>query len=531
MNMWFDTLWTAWLEGEFREADHTELDAALAKDPALTALAVDRYQQHRLLGRIHQESDGDSEGFVAATLRELPVGGRSFAESTIARLPGHRSRISPLWIVPALAAAAAVMLFVGLRGADPVSSEAVARLILAEDCEWQPESLDLVEGQNLRPGPIGLKRGSAVLRFAGGAELVLSGNSRIELLSGNHGRLEFGQAVIRAEDGADGFTLDTPASSFVDLGTEFAVKVEPSGVTRMQVHEGEVESNSGVIKAGRALRYESSQKVAVETDLEPVLPRFAEMVRGANPRSRPDLMQVYEGFHLDEGAYLPEKMDGGKGWAGPWRLRGPGEQSHHGQPEADSKVCIVHGRMNGTWPVKGGRLGALSLGPGYHKRVRELAEPIRFNEDGITFFSFMVDELRGAAGPADFRIELKSSNRDSRGTASFGWAESRKPQVRTGGGSFSRATRPLQDGAVLCVGKIVRAKSAPDRIYFRCYDRSENFHLMEPADWDIDGHSADLHGVHDLLVVETSGERTIFLDELRIGPTWRSVTPINSEKL
>ena len=99
--------------------------------------------------------------------------------------------------------------------------KAIATLLFAENCQWQVAAL--AEGTRLPAGHLVLMSGTAILRLDGGAEAVLTGPVDLELESAGSARLHSGEVVIRATDGAEGFTLRTPASEVIDLGTEFAV--------------------------------------------------------------------------------------------------------------------------------------------------------------------------------------------------------------------------------------------------------------------------------------------------------------------
>ena len=536
MNERFDTLWNDFLEGELDEIHFAELRILLESDPSLAAIAADCYQLHKLLGYLHTESS--VEAFVDNTIARLPASADRFAASTVGRLAPPPARLRANWWAPAFAAAAlAIFAFTqfhhtgkSIESAPP----AVARLILAEDCEWQPEFAYLEEGQSLGVGPIALKSGSAVLRFEGGAEIVLSGDTRIELVSGNASRLDHGDVIVRAEDGAEGFILDTPASEFIDLGTEFTVSVGSSGETKMQVHEGEVASDENIITAGHAIVFENpDSKVGRKTIADPNAPRFQEMLRRANPRERRDLMQVYEGFFVEEGSYQLSQMNEGKGWTGNWRFREGEELRSYPKLGSSGKMKVAHGKMNAPWPVRGGRLGALALAPGHHALLRDIAAPIDLSKDGIMFFSFMVSDSDSAqpGQMQDLSIALRSSENYYNGKLSFGWADSRNPLIRSGGGKISRGTRAIPAGeTIFCVAKIVSSAGSPDTIQFRCYNSTDSMHFVEPAEWDVEDHSIDLSSKLDILEIVSRSGSTIWIDEIRIGPTWRSVTPLDIEK-
>ncbi len=539
MSKRFDNLWNDFLEGELDECHFAELRTLVQADPSLSTIAADRYQVHKMLGYLHTESPGAVDAFVEDTVARLPATGEKFAASTIGRLLPPPTKPRPNWWAPAFAAAAlAIFAFAQFRNSATATTSnipTVARLILAEDCEWQPEFSHLEEGQSLGPGPLALKSGSAVVRFEGGAEVVITGDTRMDLISGNAGRLEHGNVIVRAEDGAEGFILDTPASEFIDLGTEFTVTVGSSGETKMQVHEGEVASDSNIITAGHAIEFkDAGSKVSRQTTADPDAPRFAEMLLRANPRERRDLMHAYEGFFVGEGTYPLEEMNDGKGWAGAWRLRQGVELRDYAPLESTGKMNIVFGSMNAPWPVRGGRLGALELPPGHHVLLRDIAEPCDLSKDGIMFFSFMVSDSNTAppGDVQDLSLALRSSQNYYTGKLSFGWSHSRTPLIRSGGGRISRGTRAIpSEETVFCIAKIAFSADGTDTVQFRCYNSTDPLHFVEPAEWDVDGHSVDIDSSLDILEISSKSGSTVSIDEIRIGPTWRSVTPLDLGKI
>ncbi len=531
MNDRLDELWTDYLEGELENSGLTELDALLSRDEARVRQVCDDYQQHRLLGRLHAEGPADRDRFVKRTLERLAAGHDEFTRATLSRLdPGARPRILR-WAIPSLAAAAAIVFAAILwpRGGDSEVPPVIASLILSEDCVWADDTSVTDEGRALHPGFLTLQKGNAVIRFTGGAEMVMSGETQLELLSASRARLAHGEVVIRADEGAEGFVLETPASELVDLGTEFVVWVDRGGATRMQVHEGLVSADGELVEAGQAIRFEGGgSKVGRKVAGDPQAPRFSEMLRRANPRARPDLMRVYEGFDLPAGNYNLDELDGGKGWSGPWRLPEADEKTDGYHAAASPNVTVVHGRLDIPWPVRGGRKGALELGAGRQTKIRPLAESINLAGEQVTFLSFMVaTPERGST----VDLTLRSSERFWGGKLGFGWTSSGRPIVRTGGGSISRGTRSIPEGGtIFCVARIRSRADAPDELSLRCYHPSDSLPFLETADWDVESHQVDLSGRFDLLEVTTEGSSPVWLDELRIGPTWRSVAPIRDNE-
>ncbi|MCG8602128.1 MAG: FecR family protein [Verrucomicrobiales bacterium] len=403
----------------------------------------------------------------------------------------------------------------------------IATLLYAEDCQWG-QSTSPVEGQRLSPGPVWLKNGVAVIRFDGGAEIFLNGDTKIQLESAGQAKLDHGDIVVRAEEGAEGFLLGTPSGEFIDLGTEFAVRTGTGGDTELHVHEGAVAVGSNVFKAGEAILFNKSKEV-VNENVERKAPRFDEMVQRSKPRERRDLMIAYEGFFLNEGRYQPGEIQGGKGWAGPWRLRTPGEYGHHG-PDTTKDMQIAYARMEMTWPIRGGKQGMLELPAGRNIRTRQLAKSIDLSGDGITYVSFLAADQRDgtADGKHSFRVSLRPSENYFGETLSIGWAKNGVPRVMTSSGQLRRSIRKIPaNETVFCIAKITSRARGGDEIFFRFYRKEDSLDIFEPADWDIELRDFDYSASLDLLLLTSHGDSATLVDEIRIGPSWRSVTPLD----
>ena len=162
-----------------------------------------------------------------------------------------------------------------------------------------------------------------MIRFDGGAELVMSGETSLLLRSAGSAELLLGDVVVRAEEGAEGFVLTTPTSEVIDLGTEFAVKVNRVGDTEVHVLDGEVsyrpidaaDELAKILQAGEGIAID---RVGRPRAVPMNSPRFQEFIRRVNPGSRSDLLTAYEGFNYSPGILPLEQSTVGIGWTGPW---------------------------------------------------------------------------------------------------------------------------------------------------------------------------------------------------------------------
>lgn len=532
-------------DGTLSEQDAARLNELLLGDPEacelyLNHITLEAQLERELSGAVGEGND------LALMGHRPPIEGRA----GIAEFP-KRFRFA----LPVLAAAAVLAVSIVLwpmvfppSAPAPVASVTsvgsgqygIATLLFAEDCEWSASGGRLVsEGDRLGGESLHLLRGTAVVRFDGGAEMVLSEGTELELLSAARASLARGEVVVRAEGEAAGFVLETPTGELTDFGTEFAVTVRRDGSTDLQVHEGEVGyaqargGKAGAVKAGETLRFELSKD---PVGIIGAAPRFAQRIRQANPRTRPDLMTVYEGFFYDEGSYQPEQITRGKGWAGPWRLRLPAEQLGARETDSTTDMRIVHGMLNVAWPVEGGRLGMLEMPAGRSFRIRQMRRPIAMEGDGITYFSLMTHEPDHAAGIAEatrpaegMRLTFRGSDDYSGESLSFGWNGELRPQIQAGSaGIFASPAMVPDEQSLLWIGKILRRAQGEDEVSFRIYGQDDRLEYAEPAIWHVVSRGLHHDAALDLVVLSSTGKSPRIADELRIGPTWRSVVPIQT---
>ncbi len=422
--------------------------------------------------------------------------------------------------------------------ASPATENAlrVATVLLSEDCVWT--GANLVEGQRLTVGQFGLSSGTAVLRTDSGAELVVVGPAEINLLSPARASVHRGDVMVRVTDGGEGFSLLTPTSEVIDLGTEFAVKVDAGGATEVHVLDGEVSYRELQQKPEQVHMMHAGEAIASSTDGRPSRsvpmnsPRFHELVNRINPGSRTDLLTVYEGFHYSAGVLPLAESTAGKGWSGPWRQRLPRERVGVKPDETPDDLQIVHGEMDVSWPVPGGRLGMLKLLPGTSVYVREMKAGVDLDKDGVTYISFMLRQIEtpeAKSSASSLYLTLCSSDDFDDGSITLGHGNSLLPVIQSiGGARFTSPVRMHGDEATLWIAKIVARKNGDDEIYLRVFSQADSVDYAEPAIWHVVSRGLRLSDRFDRVVMRVSGEHAQLIDELRIGPTWRSAAPIRN---
>jgi|GEM_PF-592966 len=174
-----------------------------------------------------------------------------------------------LGLVALAAVVAFCIVLAGRRGLSPrlpPGQEVVARLTDTLGCSWGT-SVTPQPGQSLGPGRLDLVTGVAEITFRSGATLLLEGPAEVELVDGNRGILYKGRALVKVPEQARGFSLNTPTTSIVDLGTEFGVALTDSGSTAVQVYAGKVMAGR---HSDRGPKRELTAGEAMEFDGDPL---------------------------------------------------------------------------------------------------------------------------------------------------------------------------------------------------------------------------------------------------------------------
>lgn len=178
-------------------------------------------------------------------------------ETSPAPLPPVASPIQPTsWFIAFLAgialASAVGILAVGMwppptpvpavipPPSENTKSDSIAALLVDEfEAEFAPGRGP--KGVRLGPGEYELRKGIVHLRFAQGADVVLASPARLEVKDSQHTRLVYGKVRVIAPPTAKGFTIATRAADYVDLGTEFGLRVDSkSGASDLYVFDGQV---------------------------------------------------------------------------------------------------------------------------------------------------------------------------------------------------------------------------------------------------------------------------------------------------
>ena len=202
----------------------------------------------------------------------------------------------------------------------------VARVLASLDARWA-DGRPVLPGDHIFDRPTELEVGIVEIEFTSGAVLTIEGPARITPESDMSVTLAHGKVVGRVPDTAHGFVLHTRTISVVDLGTEFAVEVDPLDGSVVHVLEGSVRLEPGqqsavfepvLVEQGDALRVKTA---AQPTVVEPrphdyyrhVPSPYERMIREAGPLAYWRFSERDEGDRLYDlgslGGSIPDVSD------------------------------------------------------------------------------------------------------------------------------------------------------------------------------------------------------------------------------
>ncbi len=179
------------------------------------------------------------------------------------------SRLSVATFIVSAAAILAMVLFLRLS---PKPNVEVATLTDSVEAVFAGNQ-SLLKGSRLsnRTDSLWLQKGVIKIEFDYGAEVVIEGPSEFVLEAADGLTLRSGRLHAYVPGRSKGFSVDTPMASIIDLGTEFAVKVDFDGASEVHMFKGkaslipgakgEASGNSQILTVDQARRVDSAGTV------------------------------------------------------------------------------------------------------------------------------------------------------------------------------------------------------------------------------------------------------------------------------
>lgn len=156
----------------------------------------------------------------------------------------------------------------------PITPTGLATLTRAIDVRWEdPEQGRFETLSRLQPGSsLRFDSGQVELVFDLGVELLVTGPADLRVDSPLQVSCRRGALSARVGENGNGFTVCTPVTNVIDLGTEFSVRIDQDGSTGVAVFDGKVDITTpeGFATATplERLRLEEGDAVAITPDGE-----------------------------------------------------------------------------------------------------------------------------------------------------------------------------------------------------------------------------------------------------------------------
>ena len=396
-----------------------------------------------------------------------------------------------------------------------------------EDCVWA--AAPITSAGRFPQGTYTLTTGVAELRFDSGTNVVLEAPCELAVVSADAARLFSGNVFVHVTEISDGFTLDTPESRILDLGTEYAVAIDEES-TEVHVFDGSVlwipqddaADGEDEIEAGEAKRYQRSDP-ALGTRIPFGKRQFVRRLEAELQEYAGDDLLAYDGFENLAGRIRRGRS--GFGWLGGWQSAGRGRGKLAEVVETPNDTVFGMDRA-------GRRMFLLQESDDIR---REFDVPITVDEGRSLYVSLLAEHVSGDQdGERSLRVSLETNttsrrHRGYRQRISFGVSPETFPYINSGGSITETASRTRDNEVCLCVFKLSHLDQG-ETCFLRVYQLGDQVDANEPSSWTVAGGSPlELQEYPSIRITVGSTGRW-HLDELKVGTTWRSVTSLLIEE-
>jgi len=399
-----------------------------------------------------------------------------------------------------------------------------------EACVWTP-SRTLSTGSRFSVGPLLLVSGIAEFNFDSGTNVVMQGPCELQVASADTAELLRGNVVVHVTELSDGFILKTPDATIIDEGTEYAVSLDDEA-TEVHVFDGSVfwepitdadDANLERIEAGEARRYlRSNPAKGARIPLE--MRKFVRRIEADVRENSGASLLAYDGFENLAGRIRRGRS--GFGWSGGWK------SGFHGRGSIGVIVDAPDDTVFGV-SRSGRRLLQLARGEAIQ---RDLEQVLALAPGETYYLSFIVQRHPEESESGRFLLVSMSSGdlhprRRSRSELAFGITSDGFPYIKADGRIIQSAPSIEDEMVCLFVGKILVTGESSAETYLRVYQAGESIDRHEPAAWTAVGQLGPSEFTLSRIWLATGDDARFDIDELKIGTTWRSVTPAAGDEV
>lgn len=154
--------------------------------------------------------------------------------------PRHEQPVSRLNVALLLLSSAAILFMIVFAKLRPsISSVEVATLSDCLNAQWSNPGMAIQKGARISTADnLSLNQGLVALMFDNGARVILEAPVVCRILTEDRIRLTYGKLYAVVPPDATGFSVYTPNTKIIDLGTEFGVEINCYGDTQLSVLKG-----------------------------------------------------------------------------------------------------------------------------------------------------------------------------------------------------------------------------------------------------------------------------------------------------
>jgi ferric-dicitrate binding protein FerR (iron transport regulator) len=223
-----------YLDDELTDDQAQKLTDVLDANPdAIDRLVMGSFVHSQLLDWMSQSRMMDPATFGPS---DLSVGLAKSAADPMSQRSRWWSRRSLAAVLAIAASLAVVAYLVALRPA------VVAQLTSATDTRWRASHTEIPVGSLLKDRQeLALEKGTALITFVSGTQLLLEAPASIRLAGPNEIHLLGGRIAAKVPTQARGFSVASSLARFVDLGTQFTLSLDADKSFQLHVFEGLVE--------------------------------------------------------------------------------------------------------------------------------------------------------------------------------------------------------------------------------------------------------------------------------------------------
>ncbi len=198
--------------------------------------------------------------------------------------------VNRFFLLTAILSSAALILLIALAYLNPAKPQPAAVIIDTLNAKWMHSTASPAQGDVLfgKNESVNLLSGIVKMEFAYGAKVILEGPATFKTVSPDKLVLESGRMYASVPVKATGFTVMTPSSCVIDLGTEFGVEVDFAGSTNVHMFYGKTSLLAGVlgnVQASRILETGQAKRVNPTGNLQDIPLNETGFVRALDSRA------------------------------------------------------------------------------------------------------------------------------------------------------------------------------------------------------------------------------------------------------